>query len=263
MNNNIKTNNYFPIEINLIKNIIFNETDPIIKEIYSFNEIASIMGNLTCFPINTNRYYLEQSNESNTYNTRLMLMLAQNYLKYKIKNIHQNTKKTICIQSEDFVCTNYLINNFYDYNKPIIDKRNNNILWIYPKISFKKYIACCIENNNYQQLYINDLTYIKLIIIMYLFVQYEYENADAIIIDKFIGLNYPTLILANIKLYEKGFLQLTEYNNSIIVKLNSSKNKTKTKRKCLTDNIDTLKRKILQVINILDSKNYTINDFLD
>lgn len=149
---------------------------------------------------------------------------------------------------------------FYDCTNPLRDEENDNILWIYPKLRIKNFIANYLFDNKNANYYFEESTLKKLILIISSFVRYEYENSDDNIASQINELNYPTLILANIYLYEKGILKVSDEEKGIgiMIDINVEKNKDKI----FTDNEYELKKSIISLINSVEKSNYTIDDFI-
>lgn len=245
-----------PKEIDLYKRIYNQSEDPIKKEVFTFSETAYIMNNVSAFPVKAKEYYsilYEYENKN-----ALLTLLGLSYTAYITYN--ENRIKKIYINSSDFIYIMNFINTFYQYNNPISDKGNEEIIWIYPKLEIKKYLADSIMDNNYDSFYFDDETLTKFILIMSNFVQYEYNNADDSIMDDIETLNYPTLVLANIGLYEKGILKLTPEGANIGVSFNL--NEGKLNEKIFTEDIHKLKKKIITVLKDIEGKNYSIKDFM-
>lgn len=104
------------------------------------------------------------------------------------------------------------------------------------------------------------MTLIRLIMIMAGFSRYEINNLDSCVDEELKKVNYPTLILANIGLYEKEFIKIRDDIDGITVFLDINANG-------VTENIfskdrEALKRTILSVINRTEKLQYTLNDFI-
>lgn len=245
-----------PKEIALYKTIYNKHEDPIKKEVFTFSETAYIMNSISSFPVKAKEYYsilYEYENKN-----ALLTLLGLSYTAYKTYN--ENKSKKIYINSSDFIYIMNFINIFYQYNNPITDKSNKEIIWIYPKLEIKKFLADSIMDSNYDSYYFDDETLTKFILIMSNFVQYEYNNADDSIMNDINTLNYPTLVLANIGLYEKGILKLTPEGENIGVSLEL--NGSNLKEKIFTEDMNKLKRKIISVLKNIEGKNYSVKDFL-
>lgn len=247
-----------PEELVEFKKLYLNNKDPIKRKILSFAEASYFMNKIIPLPINSNNYYKVRY-ESYNNDKDLLLLLAYNYIVYKLllKRINIYELK---ISVEDIIFTANFIDVFFQYKTPILDK-NTNIVWIFPKQKIKKYIYDSIYFNNFNSYYYEEETLLKLIYIIAGFVKYEYQNINTKIIDKIDLLNYPTLIFANIILYEKGIIKIVEENNKIGIILNLN---TPNKQNAIfSKNEDLLKKKIIQVINKLENTNYNLNDFLN
>ncbi len=245
-----------PKEIDLYKRIYTKSEDPIKKEIFTFSEIAYIMNNISAFAVKAKEYYsiFYEYEDKNA----LLTLLGLSYTAYKTYN--KNKTKKIYINSSDFIYIMNFINIFYQYNKPITDKSNQDIIWIFPRLEIKKFLSDSIMDNNYDNYYFDDLTLTKFILIISNFVKYEYDKADDKIIHEIKTLNYPTLVLANIKLYEKGILKLTSEGKDIGVSLDL--NTCKDTQKIFTKDINMLKKKIISVLKDTEEKNYSMKDFM-
>lgn len=246
-----------PKEIDLYKRIYNKREDPIKKEVFTFSETAYIMNSVSPFPVKAEEYYsifYEYENKN-----ALLTLLGLSYTAYKAYN--ENKVKKIYIKSSDFIYIMNFINIFYQYNKPITDKSNKEIIWIYPKLQIKKYLADSIMDNKYDSFYFDDDTLTKFVIIMSNFVQYEYNNASDSIINDINTLNIPTLVLANIGLYEKGILKLSLEGENIGVSLNLEGEKIN--EKIFTEDIGKLKKKIISVLKDTEGRSYSIKDFIN
>lgn len=256
MSSKILNTDSLPEEVYLFKKVNDNNVDPIKKEIYTFSEISFIMNYAEAFPVNAYHYYSLKYDYEN--NSTLLTFLALSYLTYKTKDT--NNEK-LNINNNDINYIKKFIVKFYQYNNPFSTKSNKNTVWLYPKIEIKKYLSNCIKNNSLSYYYFDEITLTKFIIIITKFVNYEYKNADKEIMKLIETLNFPTLVLANINLYEKGILKFLYKNNNIEVALDL--NGIKKQEKIFTNDINTLKRKILSVLFFIEGKSYSMGDFID
>ncbi len=229
--------------------------DPIKAQIFSFNEIVYIMNRIVPFPINYDEYYLYQLKYDDA--KQLLSKLTLNYIIYK-SYINSYTLKQALTEVKQSKNILYIIENFFDYNKPHKDKKRD-ILWVYPKIKIKKYISDCVLNSNYNKFYTNDSTIINLIIIMIYFTKYELENTDDKISELVYSFNYPSLVLANINLYMQGIIKIFIEDTNIGIALNLYP--IKTDRISLYFNKQTMKKMIIEMINLFENKKYTLEDF--
>ncbi|SCG83366.1 hypothetical protein DW1_1798 [Proteiniborus sp. DW1] len=133
-------------------------------------------------------------------------------------------------------------------------------MWIYPKKNLKTFIANSFFNREYNNYYYDEMTLIRLIMIMAGFSRYEINNLDSCTDEELKKVNYPTLILANIGLYEKKFIKIKDDIDGISVFLDINA-KGETENIFLTDR-EALKRTILDVINKTENLQYTMNDFV-
>lgn len=231
-----------PDEILFFKNIIAKEKDPIKKYVFNLKELVYIMKKISKFSIG----YDEFINIYSLNDIDLLLhLLSLNYLG---KNISLNKEYKYL---KDF------FHIFFDYNNPFYDKATNRV-WIYPKLDIKTFI-----NNslfcNLNAKYFDEISLSRLINIFSSFTKYEYENSKDICF-LFEDLNYPSLILANIDLYEKGYINVVEDLKEIKIFLNM-KPKVKNKFVFTRDKI-LLKQHILKFINSKESFKYSLSDFL-
>ncbi|WP_069649529.1 hypothetical protein [Caloranaerobacter ferrireducens] len=247
-----------PEELIEFKKLYLNNKDPIKRKVLSFTEVSYFMNKIIPLPIDSNSYYKVRYESCNN-DEYLLLLLAYNYIIYKLllKKVNLYELK---IHIEDIILTTNFIDIFYQYKTPILDK-NTNIVWIFPKQRIKEYIYESIYFNNFNNYYYEEETLLKLIYIIAGFVKYEYQNINSKMIDEIDLLNYPTLVFANIKLYEKGIIKIIEENDRVGIMLNF--NSSNNQNVIFSKNENLLKKKILQVINKIDGVNYNINDFLD
>ncbi|EOD01634.1 hypothetical protein [Caldisalinibacter kiritimatiensis] len=252
MNSDLKDSNCLPKEIIMYKNKISNSFDPIRKEIIGFSKLSYIMNNITPFPVDKNEYY-KHKYEGNS--NHFLTMLAYNYISYKLKD-----KTKLYLNSKELYYSISFITRFFEYETPI-NTTNNSIIWIYPNYTMKQFLANCIKNNKLNISFVDNSTLTKLIMIMAAFVKYEYDNVDKNFFTDDDLLNLPTLILANIKLYEKGFLKLVETNEGVGVVVDLTPREEQEKN--FTSDINRLKHNIIDVINQIEKGKYTINDFIE
>ena len=246
-----------PDEIQLFKKISTEITDPIKKEVYSFSELAYIINNSKAFPIKASEYYTIKYEIGEL--DQLLSLLSLSYIAYRTYNKDKSTK--VYITKEDLLYIMKFIRKFYQYDEPRSDSENSNILWIYPKLKIKKFLSDCIIRKGYDNFYYDEETLTKLVLIISGFVKYEYDNADDEIIDKIESLNYPTLILANIGLYEKGYLKLNSNYSNIEVSLDIT-GKNNNGPIFSKDQI-YLKKRILNIIREVEGKEYKLSDFME
>ncbi|SHH47532.1 hypothetical protein SAMN02745135_00905 [Caloranaerobacter azorensis DSM 13643] len=258
MNSNKINSIELPEELIEFKKIYLNNKDPIKRKVLSFSEVSYFMNKIIPLPINSNSYYKIRYEFYNN-DEYLLLFLAYKYIIYKLLLRRINLYE-LKISIEDIIFTTNFIDLFFQYKSPILD-RNSNIVWILPKQKMKQYIYESIYFNNFNNYYYEEETLLNLIYIIAGFAKYEYQNIEVEKIDKVELLNYPTLIFANIKLYEKGVIEIIEEDNRIGIVLNF--NSSNNQNAIFSKNEDLLKKKILQVINKIDSVNYNINDFLN
>lgn len=253
---NIETVPFLPKEICIYRDYINKQLDPIKKEVFSYSLISYIMSNTMPFPINADCFY-NRCLESNNLES-FIEFLASSYLRYKLYKNTGNIKK-VYFKTEDLIYSSYFIKTFFDYKKPIKDKNFSEILWIYPKKSIKTFISDSFFDKEYNNYFYDKITLIRLIMIMAGFSRYEIKNLDICPDDELKQINYPTLILANIGLYEKELLKIREDVNGINVFLDL--NAKETHCEIFTSDKELLKRTILEVINETENVQYTMKDF--
>ncbi|KNF08947.1 hypothetical protein CLPU_5c02540 [Gottschalkia purinilytica] len=250
----IELNKIIPSEINFFKKIVENEKDPIKREIFSFGDLTYIMEKINKFPVKSDNYYSLIGDKK----LKLLSLLALNYILYK-ENKNGSNITNLEINPKDFYHCISFIDIFFDYDIPIKDNLKENIIWIFPKLSIKNFISNSIISNYYKDYYFEEDTLNKLIMIMSSFAQYEYKNCDTTIMNQFQGLNYPTLVLANISLYEKGYLKILDEDTGISIMLDA--NGRKDTGNIFTKDEKKIKESILNIINTMESIQYSINDF--
>lgn len=239
------TINLLPDEILFFKNITNKQKDPIKKYMFSLKELEYIMKKISKFSISYKMFLnIASLNDKNL----LLKFLCENYLNKQIK----------C--NKDYEYMKKFIYIFFDYKNPIYDRHSYDTLWIYPNMNVKAFISDCLFEYDTQRTYLDLITLNKLITIFTSFTKYEYTNCDENISYLFEGLNYPSLVLANIDLYEKGYIEVVEDMGEIKIFLNK-KNKVK-QTSIFTQNRSLLKNYILEFINSKDNTKYCLSDFL-
>lgn len=254
---NTETAPLLPKEINIFKNYINEQSDPIRREVFNYSLVSYIISNIRPFPINIEFYYnnrLENDNFEDFIN-----FLALSYLKYKLYTDSNNIKK-VYFKTEDLFYSNYFVKTFFDYKKPVNDRDISEIVWIYPKESVRAFISESFFNKNYGNCFYNEMTLVRLIMIMAGFSKYEINSLDDCPSMELKQINYPTLILANIGLYEKELLKIQEGIDGISVFLDLSDKEEK--EHIFSTDREALKRTILKVINETENLEYTMKDFL-
>lgn len=247
-----------PYEIFLFKKINNKNLDPIKKETYNFSEILYIMNNISPFPVDIGKYYYYKYDVDNGVN--FLLLLTLNYIHYKSDNDMVNCNN-FCLDKNDLIHSINFIRKFFDYNKPYKDP-DNSIVWIYPKFTVRKFLSDSIINKKYNTCFVDEETIIKLIKIIADFSLFELSNLDDKILSKGIYLNYPSLILGNIKLYEKGILNIVEQKEelSIVLDFDSSKN---SNNNYITSDKERLKKLIIKVLKNYKDLSYSMEDFME
>lgn len=245
MNNYSNTTYCLPSELVFFKQITLNKIDPIKRYMFSLKEISYILKKISKFSVpSKDLFEIYTSNDKNNF----MKLLCKNYIKL---NMDIN---------KEYVYIKKFISIFYDYDNPVYNDDLESVLWIYPRADMRNFISKSIFENKTENIYFDKNTVNKLISIFARFTKYEYSNCDDEISFLFEGLNYPSLILANIDLYEKGYIEVLDNMNQIKFCLN---NKTNIKRKIsIVPNRELLKNHILNFININEKTNYSLSDFL-
>lgn len=258
MNSNEICLGELPEEVIQFKKLYLINKDPIKRKVLSFAEASYFMNKIIPLPIDSNIYYKVRYEFCNN-DKYLLLLLAYNYIIYKslFKKINLYD---LNIPFEDIIIATSFIDTFFQYKIPILDK-TTNIVWIFPKQRIKEFIYKSVYFNNFNDYYYEEETLIKLIYILAGFSKYEYQNIKDTMIDEIDMLNYPTLVYANIKLYEKDIIKIIEENDKVGIMLNF--NSSNSQNIIFSKNEKLLKNKILQIINKIDGENYNINDFLD
>ncbi|MTI48137.1 MAG: hypothetical protein FH761_09865 [Firmicutes bacterium] len=246
-----------PKEISLYKKIYTENIDPIKKEVFSFFEIAYIMNNSEAFPVKADDYYILKYDVQER--DQLLAVLAMSYIAYRSYQEYKTNK--VLLSEGDLLYIMRFINKFYQFDVPIKDKKNEGILWIYPKLEIKRFLSDCISTNKLSEYYFDEVTLTKLILIISSFVRYEYDNADEDIVSEIEALNFPTLVLANIKLYEKGYLRLMDESEGVGVTLNHKGNNSH--EKIFTKDTDILKKRIISVLEYSEGRRFEMEDFMD
>lgn len=261
MYSNTKKNIRLPDEVEFFKKNNIKKSDPIKREIFSFSELVYIMDNISPFSVDLLEYF--NYSGDNSLSTNLLNLLALSYIGNKVymqEKDDSNLNTNVYISLQDIYYTHSFIYHFFDFDRPILDNKRDDIIWIYPKLRMKRFLADSLFNKKYINYYFEKSTLNKLILIMSGFVKYEYKNSDDTILNQIEQLNYPTLILANISLYEKGILKLTDDKHGIGIMIDM--NAEKKNEKVFTDNEYELKKAIISLVNSTENSYYTINDFL-
>lgn len=254
---NIETIPLLPKEIDIFKNHIIRQADPIRREVFHYSLVSYIIKNTVPFPVSTEYYY--DSYPGYLSEEEFMKTLALNYIGHKLY-LNNRSAKNINIEIKDLLYSGNFIKTFFEYNLPIKDRGTNKIVWIYPKLSFKTFISNSFFNKNYNNYFYNEVTLIRLIMIMAGFSKYEINNLDSYASKHLGQINYPSLILANIGLYEKEIIKIKDGTNGISVYLDL--NAKGEKQKIFSTNKRLLKRTIIEVINETEGVSYNMKDFL-
>lgn len=223
-----------------------NEKDIIRKDIYEFNKLINIIDYLPPLYLEKNKYFNVLFKEKNIF--KLLYLVCTEYLK--------NINKTYEEDNELFNLSIKLINKFYDVFKPI--NLNNKYIVIYPKLSIKKYITQVKESEDFRFSYISEKTLEKLIYLIIKFSEFELSNIDK---RKFGEINLPSLVLANIKLYEKGILKIYQNEDRKIEFYLTKINTNKANSKIIKDN-EYIMYKIIEILCKNNYGSFTACDFM-
>lgn len=254
---NIETIPLLPKEIEVFKNYIIEQEDPIRRKVFSYSLVSFVVKNIVPFPVNIEYYYEIKPKDNNV--EEFMEFLVLSYIRRKLYLISYNLKD-IFIKSEDMFYSSNFIMTFFDFETPIRDNDQTEIVWIYPKKSIRNFISNNFFNKNHNNYFYDEMVLIKLIMIMAGFSRYELNNLDNCTNEEIKQINYPTLILANIGLYEKNLIKIRDDINGISVFLDL---KAKgEKEQLFSKDKEFLKETILKVINKTEDVSYTIKDFL-
>lgn len=234
----------YKTELNYLLNK--DEKDIIRKDIYDFNKIVYIMNSLHPIYLKKDVYFDILFEKRNL--KKLLLLVCTEY----VRNINKNNNLSV----EEINLTIDFINKFYDVFRPIEVKKG--YLAIYPKLSIKKYVSEVIRDKSFDNLYITEKTLDQLITMLMAFSKFELDNIDN---RDFGEINFPTLILANIKLYEKGILTIEENERKKVVFYLKPMNDSNKPIKIVNDE-EYLMSKIVNTLNKNTNIKYCLNDFL-
>ena len=253
------TSSKLPDEIIFFKDLIDKKTDPIKKYMFNLKELKYIMKNISKFSVPYKSFSKIYSLKDND---RLLEFLTYIYShNYNINYMHYKYIK-------EFI---YI---FFDYDNPVYSNYSYDDIWIYPRLDIQDFISDSFFEYNFKDtknnVYLNEASLNKLLTIITCFTKYEYSSLeDEEISYLFDGVNYPSLVLANIDLYEKGYIEVVEEVDEIKIFLNKEKKETCMKDTSIFgDNRELLKTHILEFINSdsymdnITDKKYSLNDFL-
>lgn len=252
MYSDINTISILPREIQIYKEHVINQSDPIKREVFNYSFISYITKLLEPFPVNYKYLYGLNSIK------HMLHDIALSYIEYK--QVYSNFEY-FCNNKEELSYVINFIKLFYDTLLPIKDKEISDLVWIYPKLSIKCFVAQNFFESNFNSYYYNEEILKKFIILVSEFSQYELDEINintSYCLDK---INYPTLILANIGLYEKGFIKFKDENNNKIGIYLDLESKSEELQIFSKDKL-FLKKAILNIINKISNSNYLIKDFL-
>ncbi|MBS4539931.1 hypothetical protein GOQ27_15755 [Clostridium sp. D2Q-11] len=223
-----------------------DEKDIIRKDIYEFNKIVYIMNHIDPIYIKKEIYFDTLFEKRDI--KKLLILVCTEYI--------QNIDKKINANIDEYHLTIDFIKKFYDVFKPIEVKKG--YLAIYPKLSIKKYVSEVIKERNFDNFYISETTLEQLITMLMAFSKFELQNIDT---KDFGEINFPTLVLANIKLYEKGILSIEKNEEKKVVFYLKPMNNTNKPIKIINDE-EFIMCKILKTLNKRTNEKFTLNDFI-
>ncbi|TAH63617.1 MAG: hypothetical protein EWM50_02020 [Gottschalkiaceae bacterium] len=248
---NTQTISLLPKEIQIYRDYINNQTDPIKREVFNYSLVSYISKSIEPFPVNAECLYEINSNH-------ILQYFALSYIRHRQQ--HKNSLDYTCIRLEDLFYTSNFIKVFFDTLLPIKKESLESIFWIFPKLEIKYFVSNNFFEGNFNSYFYDDTTLIKFIMIISEFSQYEvHELADSSE-DYLKTINYPTLILANIGLYEKGIIKIKDENNTVGIYLDL--NPKQEECQIFSNNSSFLKQSILNVINKTQNLKYNMEDFL-
>ena len=191
---------YLPNEILFFKRVTSIKKDPIKKYMFSLEELNYIVKRISRFSVCSSSFSRVYSLNDNK---KLLRFLCSSYLGEHI------------ISSRYYCDIKQFISIFFDYSNPVYNDDSYDKSWIYPRMDINNFINDSLFEYKRNNVYFDSSTLSKLISIFTSFTKYEYSYCDDDIPSMFEGLNYPSLILANISLYEKGYLEVVEDLNEI------------------------------------------------
>lgn len=246
-----------PDQVMFFKNLTKNQRDPIRKHMFNIEDLRYIMKNTSKFSVSYTNFFRISSLKNKD---KLLNLLIESY-------INDYDTSRCMIFSDDYKYIKEFIYMFFDYYKPIYSSDSYEKIWIYPKLDIQDFISNSLFTGNLKSnrnnTYLNKDGLNKLLTIFINFTKYEYDSLNEDEISYlFDGVNYPSLILANIVLYEKGYIEVVEDLDEIKIFLNKdNKNICTEDDFVFTSDKELLKGHILEFINS-NSIEYSLEDFL-
>ncbi|MBB6216686.1 hypothetical protein HNQ80_002790 [Anaerosolibacter carboniphilus] len=200
-------------EIDYYSTILKNTDDPIKKKVFNFHQLSQLFSKISSFPVSKTTYF--SLKDDFPLENILIKYLALSYSIYR--QISKKEHTYIKLNAQVLSLTEDFIYQFYAFDLPIKDHNHQELLWIYPKLQYKHFLADCILLGNYNDYCIDISTIEEIVQIMAGFTRYELDQTLA---ETNSRVNFPSLIYANIKLYEKGYLEVTEGSTGIEIRLN-------------------------------------------
>jgi hypothetical protein len=239
-------------EIDYYAKILNKTQDPIKKKIFHFQQLSHLFATMNSFPVSKSTYYdLKDEFPSESI---LMKYLALSYSIYRhlSKEEHNYIEFNVSFLSliEGF------IHQFYELDLPIKDPNHQEMLWIYPKLQYRHFLMDCMMLGNYNEYCIDISTIEEIVQIMAGFTRYELDQTLA---ETNYRVNFPSLIYANIRLYEKGYLEVRDGNTGIEIQLNL---KPQSSFLPLFSKYNyTLKKTIIDICQKSYNEHYSYKDF--
>ncbi|MDF2547906.1 MAG: hypothetical protein K0R93_2804 [Anaerosolibacter sp.] len=239
-------------EVDYYARILSSTEDPIKKKILDFHQLTYIFSKLKSFPISKAPYY-DLKNEC-AFERIFKKYIALSYVVYRQITSDENIKiefnDRLSSLIEDFICR------FYAYESPIKDLYQQEVLWIYPRLQYKYFLTDCMLLGNHDDYYVDISTIEEIVQIMAGFTRYEFDQTLA---ETNYQVNFPSLIFANIKLYEKGYLEVVEEHAGVEIKLNLKPNSKAFP--AFSRNSYILKRTIIDMCKKSYNEHYSYKDF--
>ncbi|MFZ5965786.1 MAG: hypothetical protein ACOYVK_01230 [Bacillota bacterium] len=230
--------------------------DPIKGKIFSYEQLSKIFADLSVFPISrSNYYYIKEDIQCDKIllNYYVFSYVTYNQIMKKKRIEGYYEEKTIQHLGE-------FLTSFYDINLPKQDTQCHDIMWVYPKIEYKCFFTECVTDSCFDRYYVDKQTVRNLIEIIAGFSKYEMENLSQETLNECKNMNLPTMIYANIQLYDKGYLKLKK--NGFNIEISLDPNPQLKQRRVFSRNKTQLKEDIIKICQDKYQKKFTINDFI-
>lgn len=187
-----------------------NCKEPVRRQLLNFRNINKIFSVITEFSVSKKNYLCLTENDEDILMNYFIMSFA----------LYHNLNPKFFSNYGDILKIKEFIKIFFDLKNPVNDLSNRDIYWIYPKLEYKSFLANCINNNYFEEYYVSPEAMNSLVEIISAFSWSEYMDLDKSPILQENLINLPTLIYANIKLYEKGYLNIREVDNGLEISLN-------------------------------------------